>query len=109
MPIPEDRFGVFVVLNPDRHLKPGMFITAALYLPSSAAALTLPVSALFVEDGKSYAYVQADATNFERRAVDTVPAGAQLVRVVAGLAAGDRVATEGVLLLRQLDGDADNK
>jgi membrane fusion protein, heavy metal efflux system len=99
----------FVVLNPNGHLKPGMFITAVLYMPSSAAALTLPVNALFVEDGHSYAYVQVTATDFERRAVDTVPAGPQQVRVVGGLAAGDRIATEGVLLLRQLDGDAGSK
>jgi cobalt-zinc-cadmium efflux system membrane fusion protein len=96
----------FVVVNPDGHLKPGMFITAMLYLPASADVLTMPAKALFVEDGRSYAYVQTGANQFARRAVETAPAGTERVRVTQGLAAGDRVVCDGVLLLRQLDADS---
>ena len=96
----------FVAANPSGRLKPGMFITALLYLPESADVLTVPAKALFVEDGRSFAYVQTTANEFERRAVVTAPAGSERVRVVRGLSAGDRVATDGVLLLRQLEASA---
>ena len=93
----------FVAANPAGHLKPGMFITAVLDLPASGDVLSVPAAALFVEDGVSFAYVQTGANEFERRRVDTAPAGSDRVRVVRGLAAGERVATAGVLLLRQLE------
>ena len=96
----------FVAANPAGHLKPGMFITAVLDLPRSGDVLTIPANALFVEDGRSFAYVQTGANEFERRGVETAPSGSDRVRVVHGLAAGDRVATDGVLLLRQLEAGA---
>jgi cobalt-zinc-cadmium efflux system membrane fusion protein len=122
---PEERFGarvsrVAAVVDPQTrtakvrmlavnragHLKPGMFITAALYLPVSTAVLTMPSKALFVEDGRSYVYVQTGANQFGRRAVEAIASGTDRVRVTQGLAAGDRVVSDGVLLLRQLDSDA---
>jgi cobalt-zinc-cadmium efflux system membrane fusion protein len=59
-----------------------------------------------VEEGRSFAYVQTAVNEFERRGVETAPAGSERVRVVQGLSAGDRVATDGVLLLRQLEAGA---
>jgi hypothetical protein len=51
-------------------------------------------------------YVQTGATEFGRRAVEAIAAGPDRVRVTQGLAAGDRVVSDGVLLLRQLDIDS---
>jgi cobalt-zinc-cadmium efflux system membrane fusion protein len=92
----------FLVSNPQLRLKPGMFATASLELPAAAGkALTVPSTAVFMEDGKSYSYVQSGERSFTRRQVSAAPDGANRVRVVAGLSQGDRVVTDGVLLLRQ--------
>jgi cobalt-zinc-cadmium efflux system membrane fusion protein len=95
----------FVVANPGLRLKPGMFTEATVQLRRSSAALTAPAKAIFVENGKSYAYVQAGTSQFSRREVATIAGSGNRVRVTKGLAAGDRVVTDGVLLLRALDTD----
>ena len=96
----------FVVANPGLRLKPGMFATAELHVPSaSAAALTLPSKAVFVENGRSYAYVEADRATFVRRELETQSGTGDRVRVSRGLAPGDRVVTDGVLLLRARESD----
>ncbi len=95
----------FVVANPRLRLKPGMFIEATLQLPQSNAALTAPAKAVFVENGASYVYLQTGAAQFARREVTTLGGSGNRVRVTRGLAAGDRIVTEGVLLLRALETD----
>ena len=92
----------FLVNNLQQRLKPGMFATASIELaPTGGQALTVPSSAVFMEEGKSYSYVQTGNTAFTRRQVSTVPDGQNRVRVMAGLREGERVVTDGVLLLRQ--------
>ena len=96
----------FAVANPGGRLKPGMFTTMSLYLPPPASSLTVPARAVFVEGGRSFAYVQVGPQEFERREIETAAGGAERVRVVSGLKAGDRVISDGVLLLRQREADA---
>jgi cobalt-zinc-cadmium efflux system membrane fusion protein len=95
----------FVVANPGLRLKPGMFTETTVQLPMSNAALTAPAKAIFVENGKSYAYVQAAPARFVRREVATLGGAGDRVRVTRGLAPRDRIVTDGVLLLRALDTD----
>jgi membrane fusion protein, heavy metal efflux system len=95
----------FVTANPGLRLKPGMFTTATLQLPRSDGALTVPAKAVFVEASRSYVYVQTGPAEFERRQVDTAPSGANRVRVTRGLAIGDRIVVDGVLLLRARETD----
>jgi membrane fusion protein, heavy metal efflux system len=97
----------FVTANPGLRLKPGMFTTATLQIPGSSSntALTAPAKAVFVEGGRSFAYVQTGAAEFERREVGTEPAGDNRVRITRGLSIGDRVVTDGVLLLRARETD----
>jgi cobalt-zinc-cadmium efflux system membrane fusion protein len=95
----------FVVANPGQRLKPGMFTSATLQLPQSSAGLTTPAKAVFVENGKSYVYAQAAPDRFARREVATVAGSGDRVRVTSGLAAGDRIVVDGVLLLRAIETD----
>ena len=95
----------FVVANPRLRLKPGMFIEATLQLPQSNTALTAPAKAVFVENGASYVYVQTGTARFARREVTTLSGSGNRVRITRGLAAGDRVVTDGVLLMRALETD----
>jgi membrane fusion protein, heavy metal efflux system len=100
-----------LVANRDARLKPGMFTSVSLSLPRAASSLTVPAKAVFVENGKSFAYVQApaDSQQFVRRNVETLASGSDRLRIVGGLSAGDRVVSDGVLLLRQLETDSPNQ
>jgi cobalt-zinc-cadmium efflux system membrane fusion protein len=104
------------VPNPGGRLKPEMFASITLDIASSAAggppsALTVPASAIFVEDGRTYVYAEIAPRTFERRAIEVSPEDrgpgtpgvvtAARRRVVDGLKAGDRIVVDGALLLRQ--------
>jgi len=96
----------FAVANPGGRLKSGMYTSISLYLPVPAAALTIAGKAAFVENGHTFAYVQAGPQHFVRREIETAAADADRLRVVAGLKAGDRVVSDGALLLRQVESAA---
>jgi membrane fusion protein, heavy metal efflux system len=95
-----------IVANRDVRLKPGMFTSISLSLPASDSTLTVPAKAVFVENEKSFAYVQVGPRQFARRTIEAVASGADRLRVLRGLSAGERVVSDGVLLLRQLDSDS---
>ena len=96
------------VANRDERLKPGMFALVNLALPETTSALTVPMRSVFVEGGKSFAYVQTNenSPDFVRRPIETASSGSERLRVISGLSAGDRVVSEGVLLLRQVEAEA---
>jgi cobalt-zinc-cadmium efflux system membrane fusion protein len=89
-----------LVLNPNLLLKPEMFISASLDLGGSATGLTVPAQASFTEGDKSYLFVATGDRQFERRQIVAAPDGAGRLRVVSGVTSGDRVVTDGALLLR---------
>ena len=95
-----------LVANRDLRLKPGMFISVRLSLPNTDSSLTVAAKAVFVENSKSFAYLQTGGHEFVRREVATAARGSDRLKVLRGLAAGDRVVSDGVLLLRQLETDA---
>jgi cobalt-zinc-cadmium efflux system membrane fusion protein len=96
----------FLVANPDARLKPGMFTSTSLFLPESTGALTVPAKAVFVENSHSFTYVQVAAREFKRRRIETVTSDSDRLRVLSGLEPGERVVSDGVLLLRQLEADS---
>jgi membrane fusion protein, heavy metal efflux system len=96
----------FLVANPGARLKPGMFASISLYLPDATESLTVPATAVFVENGETFAYLQTGPQDFVCRPVRTVPSRSGRVRIVRGATAGDRVISDGVLLLRQLEADS---
>jgi membrane fusion protein, heavy metal efflux system len=96
----------FLVANRGARLKPGMFASISLHLSEATSSLTVPTRAVFVEGGRTFAYVQTAPGEFARREIETVTSGPNRLRVVRGLKAGDRVVSDGVLLLRQLETDS---
>ena len=88
-----------VVANSGMLLKPEMFITASLVLNESTRVVTVPASALVSEGDRSYAFVATGDRRFARRQIVSTPDGAGRVRVTSGIQAGDRVVTDGALLL----------
>jgi cobalt-zinc-cadmium efflux system membrane fusion protein len=101
------------VVNPGGRLRAGQFITALISLPTLADEVTIPVSALVDQDGKSYVFVQSakDPQRFTRHRVMPVRRNEQFVSLsqvprsgtgdepVAALAVGDVVVTTGGLQL----------
>ena len=88
-----------LVSNPNLLLKPEMFITSSLELGGGGAALSVPAGAMFTEDGKSYVFVAKTDQRFERRLIVATPDAEGRLRVTSGLRVGDRVVTDGAMLL----------
>ena len=88
-----------LVSNPNLLLKPEMFITSSLELGGGGAALSVPAGAVFTEDGKSYVFVAKTDQRFERRLIVATPDADGRLRVTSGLRVGDRVVTDGAMLL----------
>lgn len=92
-----------VVRNPDRRLKPEMFVTLsvelerrdALALPRSAVIRAGDRQTVFVADGKT----RDGRSRFLQRPVELADADDGWVGVTSGVKAGDRVVTSGAILL----------
>ncbi|HVY94227.1 MAG TPA: efflux RND transporter periplasmic adaptor subunit [Bryobacteraceae bacterium] len=88
-----------LVPNPDQLLKPEMFITAGFDLGGTASGLTIPAQAMIVEGTQGYAFLQTADRTFAKIPITATPDGPGRLRVTAGLKAGDRVVTDGALLV----------
>ena len=91
-----------VLPNPDRALRPGMYVTAALALPSQAGALVVPATAIQTSaQGESVIVVRGrDAKTGGKAEVVPVRTGRRLgnrVIIASGIKPGDVIVTEGQL------------
>jgi cobalt-zinc-cadmium efflux system membrane fusion protein len=89
------------VPNPRGRLKPEMFAAVALGVAANARVVMLPSRAIFMEDGRTFAFVETAAGRFARRPIDVAPGEGSERRILGGLRAGDRVVVDGAILLRQ--------
>lgn len=84
-------------------MRPGMF--GRVRIEATDAGITLPSQAVLIRNGKQLVvYVQQDSLTFERRTVAVAQSVEGRVRVISGLSPGEKVVTQGALLL---DGAAD--
>ncbi|MBZ5676486.1 MAG: efflux RND transporter periplasmic adaptor subunit [Acidobacteriia bacterium] len=88
-----------LVSNSNLLLKPEMFITSSLELGGGGAAISVPAGAVFTEDGKSYVFAAINDRRFERRPIVAAPDAEGRLRVTSGLRVGDRIVTDGAMLL----------
>lgn len=84
-----------VVPNPNRTLLPGQYVNVRMELDRITPALTVPERVLQIEQGGSFLMVAMSDDTVERRFVTLGPAGDGVVVVEKGMAAGERVITEG--------------
>lgn len=113
---------VIHVTNSNGQLRPGMFATVRIAVPSSALPelrtpggdssvaplLTIPESAVVTDGDKRYVFVQIAPMTFERREVQIAPiappgssvARSPFVMVRGGLKAGEQVVTKGAFVLK---------
>jgi cobalt-zinc-cadmium efflux system membrane fusion protein len=99
-----------VVNNPGNLLKAEMYVTVDVVRDESkvaGAGVEIPSTAVFTIDQKSYVFVELSPGQFERRQVEIGSEKDSAVPVTAGLAAGQRVVTDGALLLQAVLDPAD--
>jgi membrane fusion protein, heavy metal efflux system len=92
-----------VMPNRDGRLKPGMFANVALTSGTVASAILVPASAIVASGTRRNVFVERAAAGYEARAIETGDEIDGWVVVRSGLHQGDRVVTQGsVLLARQV-------
>jgi cobalt-zinc-cadmium efflux system membrane fusion protein len=78
-----------------------MYVRVAIRARRERAGILVPASAVLRDDdNRPIVYVAADSLAFERRSITLGARQDSLYEVKAGLAAGDRVVTEGGLFLQ---------
>jgi len=90
------------LLNSDGRLKPGMFATAIISIPSSedTEVIVVPSSAIQQIEGKTSVFVEVGEDSFEMREVSLGQNTGDYIQVIKGLSPGDRVVTEGGFYLK---------
>jgi cobalt-zinc-cadmium efflux system membrane fusion protein len=89
-----------VVPNLDHRLKPEMFAKIEVAAPSSAKRISIPTKAVLTDPQRTSVAVALGNGKFQLRTVVVGPSVEGRVRVLAGLAPGERVVTEGAIFLR---------
>jgi cobalt-zinc-cadmium efflux system membrane fusion protein len=89
-----------LVPNADGRLKPEMFASILLFMKEAEPALTIPSHAVFIEGGRHFIYVEQSPGRFQRRRVEVVSGPEGRLKVLDGVKAEERVASEDVMLLR---------
>lgn len=88
------------VPNRDARLKIQMFATVALPVSAPREALVVPARAVQDIDGVPTVFVRVGEGTFRTRPVRVGAAAGGLVEIIAGLEPGERVVTEGTLMLK---------
>lgn len=92
------------VHNDGEKLKPGMYVTATVDVPRPVNerhdVLAVPQSAIQTLEGRTVLFVEAKPGAFVRRVVETGHTFEGFTEILAGIAEGDLVVTEGSFVLK---------
>ena len=94
-----------VVNNPDRLLRAEMYVVADVLrsvAQTPTAGVNVPARALFMKNGDSYVFVEESTGRFKRVKVNVGVEKDDVVPVFQGLNPGQKVVTEGALLLQSV-------
>lgn len=86
--------------NPDRALKPGMFVEVGFDTGDHAPVLQLPAAAVLRHENKPFVFVQQGESAFRRVDVVLGRTAGDNVEITDGLKAGDRVVVRGGFVLK---------
>jgi membrane fusion protein, heavy metal efflux system len=89
-----------LVNNKDHRLKPEMFARLHIEVGESTPLLTIPREAVLEEDGKEFVYVVEGIDHYVKREVKVSTISPDQVRVLDGLAPGQRIVTKGAVLVK---------
>ena len=90
----------FTLDNRTLGLAVGQSVFLHLLMETTAPRPVVPAAAVVDDAGRPIVFVQREGETFERRAVTLGPRAGNLVQIVEGLQAGDRVVTTGAYLVR---------
>lgn len=82
---------IFTLKNEDKRLRPGMTCRISIIAQSLKQVLTVPTQAVFSEDGGEVCYVQGRWGDYEKRQIKIGAQNEDIVQIVSGLQAGDKV------------------
>ncbi len=89
--------------DPDRRLRPGMLATFVIRIGDSVDSVGIPVKGVVREgDGSMSAWVVGDAHRFTRRNVKIGLQQDGIIQILEGVSAGERVVTDGAILLSNM-------
>ena len=89
-----------LVNNKDHRLKPEMFARIHLQVGESTQLLLIPREAVLEEDGKQFVYVVEGIDHYVKREIHVSTISPGQVRVLEGLASGQRIVTKGAVLIK---------
>ena len=89
-----------VVPNPDGRLRPGMFVNIRVFLPGGGSVIAVPKAAVLSDEGRTFVFVHKEGDYWIRRPVTLGKRLDGMVEVRGGLAAGQRIVTDGSFLLK---------
>ncbi len=89
-----------IVNNPDRRLKPGMFISVELHGNPTAVVLAVPVRAIQEHENKRFVFVNLEGEQFVRRVVTTGSTADDAIEIIEGIDEGDLVVVDGGFFLK---------
>lgn len=87
------------ITNPQKKLKPGMFVEARLLVSSSQPVLAVPAAAVKDVDRVPTVFIAVADNVFEPRAVEKGKEGRTFIEIKKGLRAGERVVSRGALTI----------
>jgi cobalt-zinc-cadmium efflux system membrane fusion protein len=90
-----------VLDNPDSLLKAEMYITAEVMI-DGVNGVDIPSKAVFLRDNQYCVFIEEAPGKFVRRAVKLGRENGGIINVISGLSVGQRVVTEGSLLLQEI-------
>lgn len=88
------------VTNTDRVLKAEMYVTVDLPGENAGSSVDVPARAVYLKDNCHYVFLEQQPGRFERRLVKVEPERDGRVPIREGLNPGEKVVTEGSLLLQ---------
>lgn len=86
--------------NPDGRLLPGMYATINVESEPGERAIVVPLTAVFTEDEADFVFVALDENHYQQRPVKLGLRLKDRAVISQGLQAGDKLVTEGALVLR---------
>lgn len=89
-----------VVPNPDGQLRPGMFVNIRVFLRGGGSVLAVPKGALLADEGRTFVFVHKEGDYWVRRPVILGKRLGDMVEIRGGIAAGQRIVTDGSFLLK---------
>jgi cobalt-zinc-cadmium efflux system membrane fusion protein len=90
----------FSVDNPEGLLKPGMFVSARILLPTQGETLVVPKVAVLADEGRTFIFTHKEGDYWIRRPVTLGARFGGMVEIASGIAVEQRIVTDGSFLLK---------